>query len=82
VSDSFAAANTEVELINLSPVVESGQPIKIGLKFKCQPNYHIYWKNVGDAGTPPTINWKENPNIKFQNHELAGASFAGSKRHY
>jgi thiol:disulfide interchange protein len=64
---TWAAAHTEVELVNLSPKVEAGQVVRVGLKFKCEPNYHIYWKNVGDAGTPPNINWKENPNIKFGN---------------
>ena len=64
---TWAAAHTEVELVNLSQKVEAGQTIRVGLKFKCEPNYHIYWKNVGDAGTPPNINWKENPNLKFGN---------------
>ena len=62
---TWAAAHTEVELVNLSPKVEAGQPIRVGLKFKCEPNYHIYWKNGGDAGTPPNLNWKENSNIDF-----------------
>ena len=53
-----ATSHTEVELVNLSPAVESGQLVRVGLKFKCEPNYHIYWKNVGDAGTPPSLNWK------------------------
>ena len=62
---TWAAAHTEVELVNLSPAVEAGQTVRVGLKFKCEPNYHIYWKNVGDAGTPPTITWKENTDVKF-----------------
>jgi len=63
---SWAAAHTEVELINLSSSVSPGQTVRVGLKFKCEPNYHIYWKNVGDAGTPPSITWKENPDLKFE----------------
>ena len=64
---TWAAAHTEVELVNLSPTVESGKSVRLGLKFKCEPNYHIYWKNVGDAGTPPSINWKPNPNVGWGN---------------
>jgi len=64
---TWAAAHTEVELVNLSQKVEAGQTVRVGLKFKCEPNYHIYWKNVGDAGTPPTITWKENTDVKFGN---------------
>ncbi len=64
---TWAAAHTEVELVNLTPTVESGKSVRLGLKFKCEPNYHIYWKNVGDAGTPPSINWKPNPNVGWGN---------------
>lgn len=62
---SWAAAHTEVELVNLSPTVEAGKTVRVGLKLKCEPNYHIYWKNAGDAGAPPSINWKDDSKIKF-----------------
>jgi len=28
-----------------------------GLYFKLEPGWHIYWKNAGDAGEPPKIDW-------------------------
>jgi thiol:disulfide interchange protein DsbD len=28
-----------------------------GLYFKLEPGWHIYWKNPGDAGLPPHIQW-------------------------
>jgi thiol:disulfide interchange protein DsbD len=28
-----------------------------GIHFKLEPGWHIYWKNPGDAGEPPHINW-------------------------
>ncbi len=28
-----------------------------GLYFKLEPGWHIYWKNPGDSGEPPHINW-------------------------
>ena len=28
-----------------------------GLYFKLEPGWHIYWKNPGDAGDPPHIQW-------------------------
>jgi thiol:disulfide interchange protein DsbD len=28
-----------------------------GLYFKLEPGWHIYWKNPGDAGEPPHIQW-------------------------
>ena len=29
----------------------------IGLYFKLEPGWHVYWKNAGDAGEPPHIQW-------------------------
>jgi thiol:disulfide interchange protein DsbD len=28
-----------------------------GLYFKLEPGWHVYWKNPGDAGLPPHIQW-------------------------
>jgi thiol:disulfide interchange protein DsbD len=28
-----------------------------GLYFKLEPGWHIYWKNAGDSGEPPHIQW-------------------------
>tara|TARA_B110001454_G_C12723308_1_gene436518 strand:+ start:59243 stop:61288 length:2046 start_codon:yes stop_codon:yes gene_type:complete len=30
----------------------------IGIKFKIDPEWHIYWKNSGDSGAPPKFNFK------------------------
>jgi thiol:disulfide interchange protein len=29
----------------------------VGLYFKLEPGWHVYWKNAGDAGGPPQIHW-------------------------
>ena len=29
----------------------------VGLYFKLEPGWHVYWKNAGDAGGPPHIHW-------------------------
>jgi thiol:disulfide interchange protein DsbD len=31
--------------------------VEAGLYFKLEPGWHIYWKNPGDAGEPPHIQW-------------------------
>ncbi|NTW48194.1 MAG: hypothetical protein HGB19_00390, partial [Chlorobiales bacterium] len=33
------------------------KPFAIGLHFKLEPEWHIYWKNAGDAGTPVEVEW-------------------------
>ena len=30
---------------------------QVGLYFKLDPGWHVYWKNPGDAGEPPHIHW-------------------------
>jgi thiol:disulfide interchange protein len=29
------------------------------MRFRCDPHFHIYWKNPGDAGQSPTVEWQE-----------------------
>lgn len=29
-----------------------------GLHFVLQPGWHIYWRNPGDSGGPPTVQWR------------------------
>jgi thiol:disulfide interchange protein len=29
----------------------------VGLYFKLDPGWHVYWKNAGDSGEPPHIRW-------------------------
>jgi suppressor for copper-sensitivity B len=33
-------------------------PILLGVEFKTIPGWHVYWKNAGDAGYPPSVHWE------------------------
>ena len=57
--DLSAAVRTKVDLVNLTPDVRAGEKALIGLRFRCDPHFHVYWKNPGDAGASPTIEWTE-----------------------
>ena len=37
--------------------------LQVGLEFKLEPEWKIYWKNPGDAGLPPEINFSQSQNI-------------------
>ena len=56
-SSSADAAHVHVQLVfpqgNFLPVGHN----RTGLYFKLEPGWHIYWKNPGDAGEPPHIQW-------------------------
>ncbi len=35
----------------------------LGLYFKLDPGWHVYWSNAGDSGEPPTATWTLPPGI-------------------
>ncbi len=57
--DLSAAVRTKVDLVNLTPDVRPGETALIAMRFRCDPHFHIYWHNPGDAGQAPTVEWKE-----------------------
>jgi thiol:disulfide interchange protein len=44
-----------VSLISEHAAVGPGQKVRIGLRQRLAPHWHTYWKNPGDAGSPPNI---------------------------
>lgn len=48
----------KVELIPLTNGVAPRQSFYLATKFKIEKNWHLYWKNPGDAGLPPSVEWK------------------------
>ena len=36
-------------------------PIWVGLLFRLDPGWHIYWRNAGDSGEPPKVQWQLPP---------------------
>jgi thiol:disulfide interchange protein DsbD len=56
-SSSAVAPHVYVQLLPLPTEFDPGLHEDIGLHFKLEPGWHIYWKNPGDAGEPPHIHW-------------------------
>jgi thiol:disulfide interchange protein/DsbC/DsbD-like thiol-disulfide interchange protein len=57
--DLSAAVRTKVDMVNLTPDVRAGEKALVALRYRCDPHFHIYWKNPGDAGASPTVEWTE-----------------------
>ena len=51
-------AHTQVELIFDVKSVQPGNPFWVGLRMRMDEDWHVYWKNPGDSGLAPTIEWK------------------------
>jgi DsbC/DsbD-like thiol-disulfide interchange protein len=52
-----------LELVAENAWISPGQSFSIGLRFKMDPGWHIYWKNPGDSGEPPRVTWQLPPGI-------------------
>jgi len=44
-----------VSLVSEYAAVSPGQILRIGLRQRLAPHWHTYWKNPGDAGSPPNV---------------------------
>jgi DsbC/DsbD-like thiol-disulfide interchange protein len=53
--------HVKIELIPESAAVEARKPFWVGLLFRLDEGWHIYWQNPGDAGEPPKVQWQLPP---------------------
>jgi len=56
-SSSADADHVHVQLTTILSDLYRGYDNRAALYFKLEPGWHIYWKNPGDAGEPPHIQW-------------------------
>jgi thiol:disulfide interchange protein DsbD len=56
-SNAADAPHLHVQLVAPSDQIYPGGSNVAGLYFKLEPGWHIYWKNAGDSGEPPHIQW-------------------------
>jgi thiol:disulfide interchange protein DsbD len=47
-----------LDIVTENAWISPGQSFNIGLRFKMDPGWHIYWRNPGDSGEPPRITWQ------------------------
>lgn len=78
-TDCQATVRTQVDLVNLTPEIEPNKKILIGVRFRCDPGFHIYWKVPGDAGQPPSITWQEKAGATIGNFLFPGPSLYNQK---
>jgi thiol:disulfide interchange protein DsbD len=50
-----------VTLVASIDSIMPGRPFQVGVMFRIDPGWHIYWKYSGDAGLPPDIRWNLPP---------------------
>ncbi|MBW7998058.1 MAG: hypothetical protein FVQ81_16115 [Candidatus Glassbacteria bacterium] len=48
----------DVRLVSDAGRIGPGRKFRLGLLFAISEGSHIYWRNPGDAGLPPQVNWE------------------------
>jgi suppressor for copper-sensitivity B len=59
VGDEHAAAR----LVTAVTAIGSSSAIDAGLEIRMAPSWHAYWRDPGDAGLSPTVNWEGSTNL-------------------
>ncbi|MCB1773890.1 MAG: thioredoxin family protein [Gammaproteobacteria bacterium] len=57
-SNSVQTPQVQVSLLAEQPHYTPGQPLWLGLRFDLLPGWHVYWRNPGDSGEAPRIDWR------------------------
>lgn len=55
--------HVKVALIPESAPADARKPFWVGLWFRLDEGWHIYWQNPGDAGEPPKVQWQLPPGV-------------------
>ena len=69
-SSPYAAIAAEPEvhvkavLLPESKSIKPGKEFLLGVSFEIEPQWHIYYKDAGEAGMPTSIEWKLPPGFK------------------
>src|SRR6516165_9339169 len=58
----------KASLISDTDSIKPGQKFRVGVFYKIEPGWHIYWKYSGDSGIPTKIEWHLPPGFKA--HDL------------
>ena len=61
-----AWAETEhgaVRLVAAVTNVGSAAQVPVGIEFRMNSGWHIYWRSPGDAGYPPQVDWSRSDNL-------------------
>lgn len=53
-----AVSPVQVEIVAEEETIVPGRPFWVALHFKIEPDWHLYWKNPGEVGAPPKVEWQ------------------------
>lgn len=59
-----ASANVQATLIADGDAAVPGRTLDVGIRLRMRPGWHVYWKNPGDSGLPPSVTWTLPPGFE------------------
>ncbi len=59
----FRTNETSVRLISAATTIGNSKKINLGLQFKLKEGWKVYWRSPGDAGLPPSLDWRRSKNL-------------------
>lgn len=59
-----ATDNTQLRIISQTDAAGEAETLTLGLHFKLQDHWKIYWRSPGDAGFPPSVEWAGSYNVQ------------------
>lgn len=63
-SASIRTEQTELRLLSATDALGTGGPVRLGLQFRLQPHWKVYWRSPGAAGYPPRLDWTGSRNLE------------------
>ncbi|CUI17809.1 putative thiol:disulfide interchange protein DsbD [Candidatus Protochlamydia naegleriophila] len=57
-------AHVQVKLVQEEETIQPGRPFWVAIHLNIEDDWHVYWKNPGDAGMPLKIEWKLPPGFE------------------
>jgi thiol:disulfide interchange protein DsbD len=59
----------KASLISDVDAIRPGQQFRLGVLYRLEPGWHIYWKYSGDSGLPTKIEWRLPPGFKIHDFQ-------------
>lgn len=58
-------AHLQAEIVSKQETLHASEPFEIGVAFRIDPGWHIYWDNAGDSGYKTSIEWTFDKKVKI-----------------
>ncbi|MGB5670617.1 MAG: protein-disulfide reductase DsbD domain-containing protein, partial [Sedimenticolaceae bacterium] len=57
-ADSARTDQVRLSLLSERAAAIPGATLWLGLRFELIPHWHVYWRNPGDSGEAPRVDWQ------------------------